>query len=158
MLACGKLAAREARLRLRPRHGLRPTTTTPPEAAEIYTRLGQRTNTWLSAQTPAGQLFETDLRLRPNGDAGLMVVSLDAFRQYQLENAWVWEHQALTRARFCAGDREIGAKFEAIRMRSPAPAARPRQAARGGAGDAPAYVDAHPNKTGLFDLKHDRGG
>ena len=87
-----------------------------PDSAELYTRLSQRTNTWLSAQTPAGSLFETDLRLRPNGDSGLMVVSLESFRQYQLENAWVWEHQALTRARFCAGDKAIGAKFEAIRI------------------------------------------
>ena len=71
-----------------------------PEAGEIYARLGTRLNTWLSAHTSAGQLFETDLRLRPNGDSGLVVSSIEAFRQYQLESAWVWEHQALTRARF----------------------------------------------------------
>ena len=129
-----------------------------PEAAEIYTRLGQRTNTWLSMQTPAGQLFETDLRLRPNGDSGLMVVSLDAFRQYQLENAWVWEHQALTRARFAAGDREIGRKFEEIRievLRQPRDLATLRDEVLA---MRQRMVDAHPNKTALFDLKHDRGG
>ena len=129
-----------------------------PESAELYTRLGQRTNTWLSAQTPAGQLFETDLRLRPNGDSGLMVVSLEAFRQYQLENAWVWEHQALTRARFCAGDREIGAKFEAIRcevLRQPRELAKLREEVLA---MRQRMADAHPNKTELFDLKHDRGG
>jgi glutamate-ammonia-ligase adenylyltransferase len=130
-----------------------------PEAAEIYTRLGQRTNTWLSAQTAAGQLFDTDLRLRPNGDSGLMVVSLEAFRQYQLENAWVWEHQALTRARFCAGDREIGLKFEAIRievLRQQRDLAKLREEVLA---MRQRMVDAHPNKNeGLFDLKHDRGG
>ena len=130
-----------------------------PEAAEIYTRLGQRTNTWLSAQTAAGQLFDTDLRLRPNGDSGLMVVSLEAFRQYQLENAWVWEHQALTRARFCAGDRDIGRKFEAIRievLRQQRDLAKLREEVLA---MRQRMVDAHPNKTeGLFDLKHDRGG
>ena len=129
-----------------------------PESAELYTRLGQRTNTWLSAQTPAGQLFETDLRLRPNGDSGLMVVSLEAFRQYQLENAWVWEHQALTRARFCAGDREIGARFEAIRcevLRQPRELAKLRDEVLA---MRQRMADAHPNKTELFDLKHDRGG
>jgi [glutamine synthetase] adenylyltransferase / [glutamine synthetase]-adenylyl-L-tyrosine phosphorylase len=130
-----------------------------PEAAEIYTRLGQRTNTWLSAQTAAGQLFETDLRLRPNGDSGLMVVSLESFRQYQLENAWVWEHQALTRARFCAGDREIGRKFEAIRievLRQQRDLAKLREEVLA---MRLRMVDAHPNKAeGLFDLKHDRGG
>jgi [glutamine synthetase] adenylyltransferase / [glutamine synthetase]-adenylyl-L-tyrosine phosphorylase len=130
-----------------------------PEAAEIYTRLGQRTNTWLSAQTAAGQLFDTDLRLRPNGDSGLMVVSLEAFRQYQLENAWVWEHQALTRARFCAGDRAIGLKFEAIRievLRQQRDLAKLREEVLA---MRLRMVDAHPNKAeGLFDLKHDRGG
>jgi [glutamine synthetase] adenylyltransferase / [glutamine synthetase]-adenylyl-L-tyrosine phosphorylase len=130
-----------------------------PEAAEIYTRLGQRTNTWLSAQTAAGQLFDTDLRLRPNGDSGLMVVSLESFRQYQLENAWVWEHQALTRARFCAGDREIGRKFEAIRievLRQQRDLAKLREEVLA---MRLRMVDAHPNKAeGLFDLKHDRGG
>jgi hypothetical protein len=128
-----------------------------PESAELYTRLGQRTNTWLSAQTPAGQLFETDLRLRPNGDSGLMVVSLEAFRQYQLENAWVWEHQALTRARFCAGDREIGASSRPS-ARSAAPAARLAKLRDEVLAMRQRMADAHPNKTELFDLKHDRGG
>ena len=129
-----------------------------PEAAELYTRLGQRTNTWLSTQTPAGSLFETDLRLRPNGDSGLMVVSLDAFRQYQLENAWVWEHQALTRARFCAGDRAIGRKFEAIRvevLRQPRDLAKLRDEV---IAMRQRMVDAHPVRAGVFDLKHSRGG
>ena len=86
-----------------------------PDAGENYTRLGQRLNTWLSSQTSAGVLFETDLRLRPNGDSGLLAVSVDAFREYELKHAWVWEHQALTRARFCAGDPTIGARFEQVR-------------------------------------------
>jgi len=88
-----------------------------PNAGEIYARLGQRMNTWLSSQTSAGILFETDLRLRPNGDSGILVCSIEAFRDYQMNHAWVWEHQALTRARFCAGDPAVGAQFEAIRIR-----------------------------------------
>ncbi len=129
-----------------------------PEAAEVYTRLAQRTNTWLSSQTAAGILFETDLRLRPNGDSGLIACSLEAFRKYQLESAWVWEHQALTRARFTAGDRELGAAFERIRcevLRLPraldtlrAEVLAMRQKMR----------DAHGGKSELFDLKHDLGG
>jgi glutamate-ammonia-ligase adenylyltransferase len=87
-----------------------------PEASELYTRLGQRINTWLSSRTSAGILFEADLRLRPNGDSGILVPSVDSFRDYQLKNAWVWEHQALTRARFCAGDPFVGGQFEAIRI------------------------------------------
>ena len=129
-----------------------------PEAAEIYTRLAQRTNTWLSSQTAAGQLFETDLRLRPNGDSGLIATSLESFRQYQLEAAWVWEHQALTRARFSAGDRAIGEAFERIRcevLRLPReldPLRAEVQAMR------QKMRDAHAGKSELFDLKHDTGG
>ena len=129
-----------------------------PEAAEHYSRLAQRINTWLSSQTAAGQLFETDLRLRPNGDAGLLVCSIDAFRKYQLESAWRWEHQALTRARFSAGDTRVGEAFEAIRievLRQPRDLATLRE-------DVLAMrkkmMDAHSNKSGLFNLKHDRGG
>ena len=86
-----------------------------PDASENYTRLGRRLNTWLSSQTAAGILFDTDLRLRPNGESGLLAVSIDAFRDYQFKDAWVWEHQALTRARFCAGDAKVGERFESLR-------------------------------------------
>ncbi|HMZ82886.1 MAG TPA: bifunctional [glutamate--ammonia ligase]-adenylyl-L-tyrosine phosphorylase/[glutamate--ammonia-ligase] adenylyltransferase [Rhodocyclaceae bacterium] len=129
-----------------------------PNAQETYSRLAQRMNTWLSSATPAGTLFETDLRLRPNGDSGLLVSSLEAFRKYQVESAWVWEHQALTRARFSAGDPQIGAAFEAVRievLRQRRDLARLRD-------DVLAMrqkmVDTHGNKSELFDLKHDRGG
>jgi glutamate-ammonia-ligase adenylyltransferase len=60
-------------------------------------------------------LYETDLRLRPDGAAGLLVSSLSAFADYQRKRAWTWEHQALTRARFCAGDAALGARFERLR-------------------------------------------
>ena len=84
-------------------------------AQEIYARLAQRINTWLGTLTPAGILYETDLRLRPDGASGLLVSSVEAFRDYQLHHAWTWEHQALTRARFVCGDAAIGASFEALR-------------------------------------------
>ena len=133
-----------------------------PEAGENYARLGTRLNTWLSAQTAAGQLFETDLRLRPNGESGLVVSSMEAFRQYQLESAWVWEHQALTRARFSAGDREVGNAFERIRCevlrqkrdltKLRADIVEMRQK----------MIDAHGTKGDqrdtVFGLKHDPGG
>jgi glutamate-ammonia-ligase adenylyltransferase len=133
-----------------------------PEAGENYGRLGTRLNTWLSAQTAAGQLFETDLRLRPNGDSGLVVSSMESFRKYQLEAAWVWEHQALTRARFSAGDPVVGAAFEKIRcevlrqqrdldkLRTDIVEMRQKMA------------DTHATRGDLrdtvFDLKHDPGG
>jgi [glutamine synthetase] adenylyltransferase / [glutamine synthetase]-adenylyl-L-tyrosine phosphorylase len=84
-------------------------------AQETYARLAQRLLTWLSSHTSAGLLFETDTRLRPNGESGLLVSSVEAFRQYQDTSAWEWEHQALTRARFSAGDAGVGERFEAIR-------------------------------------------
>ena len=87
-----------------------------PEAGEVYARFGQRINNWLSSLTAAGMLYETDLQLRPDGASGLLVSSVEAFHEYQLKKAWVWEHQALTRAAFSAGDAAIGAKFEEIRL------------------------------------------
>src|SRR3546814_11182942 len=59
---------------------------------------------WLSTMTSSGRLYEIDLRLRPDGDAGLLAVSIDAFSQYQTQHAWAWEHQAITRARLATGD------------------------------------------------------
>jgi len=130
-----------------------------PEAGELYARLAQRMNTWMSSQTSAGMLFETDLRLRPNGDAGMLVCSTEAFRDYQLNNAWVWEHQALTRARFCAGDPAVGAQFEAIRIDI---LRQPRDLARLKA-DVLAMrqkmLGSHASKSEeFFDLKQDPGG
>jgi [glutamine synthetase] adenylyltransferase / [glutamine synthetase]-adenylyl-L-tyrosine phosphorylase len=65
--------------------------------------------------TAGGVLYETDLRLRPDGASGMLVSSLNAFRDYQFSRAWTWEHQALTRARWCAGDVILVAPFDAIR-------------------------------------------
>jgi glutamate-ammonia-ligase adenylyltransferase len=127
-------------------------------AGEVYARLAQRLNTWLSSRTTSGILFETDLELRPSGASGLLVSSVSAFEQYQRENAWVWEHQALTRARYCAGDRTVGEAFERIRHDI---LTRPREIAplaKEIAGMRDKLHRAHPNKSELFDVKHDRGG
>jgi glutamate-ammonia-ligase adenylyltransferase len=83
--------------------------------SEKLARIAQRVNTWMTSYTGAGVLYETDLRLRPDGASGLLVSSLSAFRDYQLKRAWTWEHQALTRARAAAGDRELGQRFEKLR-------------------------------------------
>ncbi len=82
---------------------------------ERLARVAQRVNTWMTTLTPAGVLYETDLRLRPDGASGLMVSSIASFHDYQVKRAWTWEHQALTRARACAGDAALGARFEALR-------------------------------------------
>ena len=133
-------------------------------AADIYSTFTRRLITWLTTATGAGTLFDLDLRLRPNGESGLLITDLDAFRRYQLREgdatntAWVWEHQALTRARFCAGDEQIGRAFEDIRHRvlttprESAPLAAEIVAMR------ERVAAGHPNRTELFDVKHDRGG
>jgi glutamate-ammonia-ligase adenylyltransferase len=127
-------------------------------APEIYARLARRLNLWLTSRTPAGVLYDIDLRLRPEGESGLLVSSIDAFRRYQRESAWTWEHQALTRARFCAGEATVGAEFEKERraiLQMPRDEAKLR-------GDVLSMrerlLQGHPNESALFDLKHDRGG
>jgi glutamate-ammonia-ligase adenylyltransferase len=129
-----------------------------PDAQEVYAKLGKRLNTWMSTLTSAGILYETDMRLRPDGAAGLLVSNVEAFEDYQLHHAWTWEHQALTRARFCCGDRTVGERFGEIRdnvLQQPrdvekllAEIKQMRQKMH----------DGHPNKSGLFDIKHDAGG
>ncbi|MDR2789038.1 MAG: bifunctional [glutamate--ammonia ligase]-adenylyl-L-tyrosine phosphorylase/[glutamate--ammonia-ligase] adenylyltransferase, partial [Candidatus Accumulibacter sp.] len=130
-----------------------------PGVGEIYARLVRRMNTWLTSQTSAGMLFETDLRLRPDGDAGLVVCSVEAFREYQLTKAWPWEYQALTRARFCAGDPEAGGRFEEIRreiLRQP----RDLEKLRNDVLDMRRrMLGAHAsNSEEVFDVKQDPGG
>ncbi|HIZ50773.1 MAG TPA: bifunctional [glutamate--ammonia ligase]-adenylyl-L-tyrosine phosphorylase/[glutamate--ammonia-ligase] adenylyltransferase [Candidatus Pseudomonas excrementavium] len=88
----------------------------PLDGGRFYTRLGQRIIHILTAQTNSGALYDVDMRLRPSGDAGLLVTSLDAFARYQHEQAWTWEHQALVRARPLAGCPRLGEKF--IRLRA----------------------------------------
>lgn len=128
------------------------------EASERYAKLGRRVASWLATLTSSGRLYDIDLRLRPDGDAGLLAVPIGAFEDYQLKQAWPWEHQALTRARFVAGDASIGAKFEDIR-RTILLLERDLEALRT---DVCAMRDkitaGHPNRSPDFDLKHDRGG
>lgn len=86
-----------------------------PDAGDVYSRLARRLTNWLSVATGAGSLYETDLRLRPNGDAGFLAHSIAAFEKYQCENAWTWEHQSLTRARFICGTPDVQTAFDRIR-------------------------------------------
>ena len=91
--------------------GPRPLT---PE--RYFARLAQRVLSFLTVMTPAGRLYEVDTRLRPNGRAGSLVSSCSAFRDYQLNEAWTWELQALSRARFVAGNPDIAAQFNRTRQ------------------------------------------
>jgi glutamate-ammonia-ligase adenylyltransferase len=129
-----------------------------PDAQENYARLAQRINTVLGSYTPAGRLYETDLRLRPNGASGLLVSSVAAFADYQRSRAWIWEHQALTRARFSAGNQAIGSAFETLRKELLC-LKREQATLRNEILTMRVKMhDGHPNPSGLFDIKHDQGG
>ncbi len=87
----------------------------PLSSRAYYARLTQALVTALSAPMAEGRLYEVDMRLRPSGRQGPVATSLDAFRSYQREEAWTWEHLALTRARQVGGDASLGAEVEEFR-------------------------------------------
>lgn len=133
-----------------------------PDAEKIYVRFARRLINWLTVTTGSGVLFDVDMRLRPNGESGMLVSSLDSFEKYQKNEdgtgAWLWEHQALTRARFAAGDPDIGARFETIRKEI---LMRPRTSEETMSEVLKMRArmhEGHVNKTDLFDVKHDEGG
>jgi len=128
------------------------------DAMEIYARLARRMTSWLSTMTSSGRLYEIDLRLRPDGDAGLLAVSLDAFAQYQMKQAWAWEHQAISRARYVTGDADLGARFETLRRQVLLLPRDPRELKEQVRSMRAKIGAGHPNHSGDFDLKHDRGG
>jgi len=132
------------------------------DAQEIYGLLARRFIAWVTTLTSSGILFDLDLRLRPDGEKGLLVSSLEGFARYERNEdghgAWIWEHQALTRARFCAGDAAIGAAVERVRSEVLATPRDPKALAQEVLAMRGRMLDGHPNRTDLFDLKHDRGG
>ncbi|MET0333026.1 MAG: bifunctional [glutamate--ammonia ligase]-adenylyl-L-tyrosine phosphorylase/[glutamate--ammonia-ligase] adenylyltransferase, partial [Rhizobacter sp.] len=131
-------------------------------AVEAYGAFVRKLINWLTARTAVGELFDIDTALRPNGNSGLLVTSLNSFENYQKgrgsNTAWTWEHQAITRARFCAGDANLGPRFEAVRRavicaeRDPTALRHEIQSMRERLGAAKTV------KAGLFDVKHSPGG
>ncbi len=131
-------------------------------AGEAYATLVRKLIVWLTTKTGEGDLYEIDTALRPNGNAGLLTTTIDAFESYQLQRgsntAWVWEHQAMTRARCCFGSPRMHQVFDGIRekvLTAPRDAASLRQeiiAMRR------RVSQAHAEKPGWFDLKHSPGG
>lgn len=128
-------------------------------AGAFLARLAQRTVHWLATQTGAGRAYEVDLRLRPSGAAGMLVSSVAGFAEYQRNNAWTWEHQALSRARAIAGDPAPAAAFTQIRAEV---LCRPRDAQklREEVLEMRAKMRANLEKKaeGQIDLKQGRGG
>jgi len=81
---------------------------------EYFVKLGQRIISMMTLKTAEGALYEVDTRLRPSGNAGALVTSLEGFERYHAQSAKLWERQALIRARFVAGDAELGERLEAL--------------------------------------------
>lgn len=89
----------------------------PISAAQFYGRLGLKVRHILDTKLLSGVLYEVDMRLRPSGDSGLLVTPISSYEDYLTTQAWTWEHQALVRARFIAGDECLKSQYEAIRHR-----------------------------------------
>jgi glutamate-ammonia-ligase adenylyltransferase len=132
------------------------------KAGEIYAAFVRKFMNWMTAKTAAGDLFEIDMALRPNGNSGLLVTPFAAYADYQAQRgsntAWLWEHQAMTRARCIWGSADLAQQFDAVRQ---AVLCAPRE--------LPALSQeilsmrqkmraAHKVAAGLFDVKHSAGG
>jgi glutamate-ammonia-ligase adenylyltransferase len=131
-------------------------------AGEIYAAYVRKLINWLTVKTGDGDLYEIDTALRPNGSSGLLVSTFDAYADYQCQRgentAWTWEHQAMTRARFCLGVPTLKTRFDAVRA-NVINARRDRGSLRE---EIVAMREklhaAHVVKPGLFDVKHSAGG
>ncbi|OTG93978.1 bifunctional glutamine synthetase adenylyltransferase/deadenyltransferase [Acinetobacter sp. ANC 4654] len=130
---------------------------------EFAIRVAQKFMSLMTTQTLDGRVYEIDTRLRPSGEAGLLVTSLKAFEQYQLKNAWLWEHQALVRARSIAGEQSLRDKFEALRCRiliQPRDEAKVREEVLKMRQKMKDHLGSskEQQKDGIFHLKQDAGG
>ncbi|HCD7550712.1 TPA: bifunctional [glutamate--ammonia ligase]-adenylyl-L-tyrosine phosphorylase/[glutamate--ammonia-ligase] adenylyltransferase [Citrobacter farmeri] len=85
------------------------------DGRQFYLRLAQRIMHLFSTRTSSGILYEVDARLRPSGAAGMLVTSTESFADYQKNEAWTWEHQALVRARVVYGDPQLTSQFDTVR-------------------------------------------
>lgn len=131
----------------------------PISTVQFYGRLGQKIIHMLSTRMLSGILYEVDMRLRPSGKSGLLVSHVKAYRSYMEKEAWTWEHQALVRGRFVAGDPEVMREFESIRRdilclkRDVEELKREVREMREKMRD-----NLASRKAGLFDLKQGQGG
>lgn len=126
---------------------------------QFYSRLSLRIMHILQTKMPSGILYEADMRLRPNGNSGLIINSLKAFREYELEKAWIWEHQALVRARFIGGDKRMLEQYQDIRQEILSPC-REEETLKKEVRDmrSKMRVALAKKKKGFFDIKQGFGG
>jgi len=132
---------------------------TPVDNQVFFLRYTQRLMHLLTFHSAAGRLYEVDVRLRPSGKGGMLVTSITAFRDYQYEEAWTWEHQELLHARAVAGDPGLRARFEMLRLDVLCNAVR-RDDLRMQVRDMRERMRRELSASGGagFDLKQDRGG
>jgi glutamate-ammonia-ligase adenylyltransferase len=129
------------------------------DSAQFFNRLGQRVIHILTSHTRAGKLYEIDMRLRPSGVSGVLVSPAEGFRDYQQNQAWTWEHQALIKARPILGDPLLTDHFEQTRKEVLA-----RQRTRRKLQEEVIRMrnrmrtDLLKSEPGMFDLKQDTGG
>ena len=131
----------------------------PVDNGVFFLRLGQRIVHLLTMHSAAGRLYEVDMRLRPNGKGGFLMTGIDAFEQYQLYEAWTWEHQALLRARAVGGDEALCRRFEGVRKAVLCKAVR-RDSLRKDVLDMRRRMSRELAQTdpARFDIKQDPGG
>ncbi|MEM9207889.1 MAG: bifunctional [glutamate--ammonia ligase]-adenylyl-L-tyrosine phosphorylase/[glutamate--ammonia-ligase] adenylyltransferase [Pseudomonadota bacterium] len=125
----------------------------------FFSRLARRLLHFLTTRTPAGVLYDIDTRLRPSGRSGLLVTSIDAFRRYQEQDAWTWEHQALLRSRPVAGSPVVAEAFAEIResvLRHPSSPESLRDDVLNMRAKMRAQLDRSDEQN--FDLKQGEGG
>jgi glutamate-ammonia-ligase adenylyltransferase len=129
-----------------------------PGAHPGYTRLSQRFIAAVEAPTAEGKLYEVDMRLRPSGNKGPIATPLEGFVRYQKEEAWTWEHMALTRARVVAGPQELKQRIEAA-IKEVLTARRDAEKLRVDVAEMRARMEQELTKPGdIWDFKHLRGG
>ncbi|CAN1501381.1 GlnE Glutamine synthetase adenylyltransferase [Burkholderiaceae bacterium] len=135
---------------------------THPQAGEIYATFVRKLINWLSVKTSEGDLYEIDTALRPNGNSGLLVSTFEAYANYQEQRgnntAWTWEHQAMTRARFCIGMPDLKARFDTVRANVSNAPRDPAALRAEIVGMRDKLRAARPVKEGFFDVKHSAGG
>jgi glutamate-ammonia-ligase adenylyltransferase len=125
----------------------------------FFVRLAQRIVHILTVHTAAGRLYEVDVRLRPSGKGGMLITNIRAFAEYQQQEAWTWEHQALLHARDVAGSSELRAAFAAVRMAALRSHVR-RDTLRAEVASMRERMrkELSKAKPGQFDIKQDAGG
>ncbi|MDV5226506.1 bifunctional [glutamate--ammonia ligase]-adenylyl-L-tyrosine phosphorylase/[glutamate--ammonia-ligase] adenylyltransferase [Providencia rettgeri] len=129
------------------------------DARQFYLRVAQRIIHLFSTRTASGVLYEVDARLRPSGESGMLVSTIEAFDDYQKNDAWTWEHQALIRARMVFGDAKLQHEFKRIRhetLCTPQDAETLRQQVRDMRLKMHQHLGSH--QATQFDLKADPGG